>query len=656
MEEPLWRPSEERISQSNLTSFTRFAEELLNKKISTYQELYEWSVSDIREFWKSIWIFSGIIHSKPFTNVLSSENMFKAKWFEGAELNFAENLLRYRDNKIALISSRENSPTVKLTYSELYKNVSSLSASLKEMGIKKGDRVAGFVNNLPESIIAMLAATSLGAIWSSCSPDFGHKGVLDRFGQIKPKVLFAIESYYYNGKQIDCSEKIEAIRKSIPSIEKIILIKRYNNFIGELSADKTSTKANNSIYFNELTKNTSNKIEFVQVPFDHPVYIMYSSGTTGIPKCIVHGGGGTLLQHYKELALHTDLKRDDVITYYTTCGWMMWNWLVSSLSVGASVFLYDGSPVYPNINSLWEKIVHEKISIFGTSPKYLSMIQKSGVIPKNKFDLASLKVILSTGSPLSVENFKWVYKNVKSDLQLSSISGGTDIISCFMLGNPNLPVYAGEIQSIGLGMKVETFDENAESVEEKKGELVCTKPFPSMPFKFWDDPQDKKYQSAYFNFYPGIWRHGDYIKITKHGGIIVYGRSDATLNPGGVRIGTAEIYRVVEAMEEVTDSLVVGQNWRNDVRVILFIVLKSNLVLSDKLIEKIKSNIRNQTTPRHVPARIIQIQDVPRTISGKKVELAVAKIIHSENVENRDALANPESLEQFTKIIHLLAE
>ncbi len=656
LEEPLWRPSEERISQSNLTSFTRFAEELLNKKISTYQELYEWSVIDIRQFWKSIWIFSGIIHSKPFTNVLSNENMFKAKWFEGAELNFAENLLRYHDDKIALISSRENSPTVKLTYSELYKNVSSLSASLEEMGIKKGDRVAGFVNNLPESIIAMLAATSLGAIWSSCSPDFGHKGVLDRFGQIKPKILFAIESYYYNGKLIDCSEKIEAIRKSIPSIEKIILIKRYNNFKGELSADKTSAKVNNSIHINKLTDNTSNKITFVQVSFDHPVYIMYSSGTTGIPKCIVHGGGGTLLQHYKELALHTDLKRDDTITYYTTCGWMMWNWLVSSLSVGASIFLYDGSPVYPNINSLWEKIEHEKISIFGTSPKYLSMIQKSGVIPKNKFDLTSLKAILSTGSPLSVENFKWVYKNVKSDLQLSSISGGTDIISCFMLGNPNLPVYAGEIQSKGLGMKVEAFDENGESVEEKKGELVCTKPFPSMPVKFWDDPQDKKYQSAYFNFYPGIWRHGDYIKITKHGGIIVYGRSDATLNPGGVRIGTAEIYRVVEAMEEVTDSLVVGQNWRNDVRVILFIVLKSNLVLSDKLIEKIKSNIRNQTTPRHVPARIIQIQDVPRTISGKKVELAVAKIIHSENVENRDALANPESLEQFTKIIHLLAE
>ena len=656
MEKPLWIPSEERVSQSNLTAFTRYVEELLNKKISSYGELHHWSVTDIEEFWKSIWIISGLIHSKPYKRILSGTGMFGTKWFEGAELNFAENLLRYRDEHTALISSRENSSTIRMTYSELYKTVAALAESFRKMGIKRGDRVAGFVNNIPESIIGMLAAVSLGALWSSCSPDFGHKGVLDRFGQIQPKILLAIESYYYNGKLIDCTEKIEAIRKSIPSIETIILIKRFNDFNGVLSSDTTSVNIDNSFYFNELISDTSDQLEFEQVPFDHPVYIMYSSGTTGIPKCIVHGGGGTLLQHFKELVLHTNLRREDVITYYTTCGWMMWNWLVSSLCVGASIFLYDGSPVFPNRNSLWKKIEEEKISIFGTSPKFLTMIQKSGLIPKESFDLSSLKIILSTGSPLSVENFKWVYENVKNDLQLSSISGGTDIVSCFMLGNPNLPVYAGEIQSKGLGMKVEAFNEKGESVIEQKGELVCTKPFPSMPVYFWNDPERSRYRAAYFDHYPDVWRHGDYIKITENGGIIVYGRSDATLNPGGVRIGTAEIYRVVEAMEEITDSLVIGQNWRNDVRIILFVVLKQNHVLNDKLIDKIKDTIRKNATPRHVPARIVQVSDIPRTISGKKVELAVTRIIHNEKVENRDALANPDSLDEFRKVIPYLSE
>jgi len=656
LEKPLWRPSEDRIASSNLTFYTDYVAKLLNRKISSYQELYDWSVIDIEEFWKSFWNFSGVIHSKPYQQILSGDGMFRTRWFEGSELNFAENLLRYRDDQIAIISSRENFPVIKLTYSELYNLTASLSLSLKEMGVKKGDRVAGFVNNVPESVIAMLATVSLGAIWTSCSPDFGHKGVLDRFGQIQPKILYAIETYNYNGKLIDCSEKIEAIQKSIPSIEKIVLIKRFNDFKGNVTKDKTLVKINNSLFFNDLLSNTSTELKFEQVSFNHPVFIMYSSGTTGIPKCIVHGGGGTLLQHFKELYLHTNLKREDVITYYTTCGWMMWNWLVSSLFVGARILLYDGNPVYPNINILWKKIEDDKISVFGTSPKFLGMIQKAGLVPKDHFDLSSLKTILSTGSPLSVENFRWVYEDVKGDLQLSSISGGTDIISCFMLGNPNLPVYEGEIQCKGLGMKVEAFNEKGESVIEEKGELVCTKPFPSMPVYFWNDPENKKYYSAYFDYYPGIWRHGDYIKITKHGGIIVYGRSDATLNPGGVRIGTAEIYRIVEAMDEVTDSLAVGQTRKNDVRIILFVVLKPNHILNDTLIEKIKTVIRTNATPRHVPLKIIQVQDIPRTISGKKVELAVTRILHQENVDNRDALANPDSLEQFKKISPSLLE
>ena len=592
MTKPLWNPSDELIEDSNMFSFMKYVEKLTGKTIPNYEELYDWSVNNIEEFWKSIWIIAGVIYSRQYDTILSERKMPGTKWFEGAKLNFAENLLRFRDNHLAIMSYREDLPKVELTYNELYKKVSSLVISLKKLGVKKGDRVAGFITNIPEAIIAMLAATSMGAVWSSCSPDFGLQGVLDRFSQIEPKVLFAIESYQYNGKENNCIEKIKQISKNIPSIEKIILVPKFNDFKSNHISVSKKNEIKNAISFLEILDDPSVEINFEQLPFDHPIYIMYSSGTTGKPKCIVHSAGGTLLQHFKELSLHTNLKRNDIITFYTTCGWMMWNWLVSSLNIGATIFLYDGSPAYPNIETLWNLIEKESINIFGTSPKFLSISQKSNLVPKGKFDLSPLKTILSTGSPLSTENFEWVYSDVKKDVQLSSISGGTDIISCFMLGNPVLPVYRGEIQCRGLAMKVEAFDEEGKSVVQKKGELVCAEPFPSMPIYFWNDPDNKKYQNAYFNKYTGVWHHGDFIELTEHNGIIVYGRSDATLNPGGVRIGTAEIYRIVENMEEVLDSLVVGQKWNNDVRIILFVVLRPHLKINEILKNKIRNEIK----------------------------------------------------------------
>jgi acetoacetyl-CoA synthetase len=630
----------------------RYAELIAGKPFHTYSELYEWSTTDLEEFWKSIWVLSGIIQSRKYDKILTNPVMPGAKWFQGAELNFAENLLKYRDNQTALISVREDKPVVRLTYSDLYGRTASLAHSLKQMGLKEGDRAAGFITNIPEAVIAMLAVTSIGAVWSSASPDFGFNGILDRFGQIQPKVLFAVEEYQYNGNLISCTEKIERLAENIPEIEKIILIPNYHDLQSPIQ--KKSSKIKNSVYIDEILFDQINEIEFRQLPFDHPVYIMFSSGTTGKPKCIVHGAGGTLLQHFKELSLHTNLTRNDTITYYTTCGWMMWNWLVSSLNIGAAVFLYDGSPVYPSPSALWKKIDEEKISIFGTSPKYLNLFSQNDIQIKKEFALSSLKTVLSTGAPLPENIFKWIYSSVKNELQLSSISGGTDIISCFMLGNPNLPVYAGELQCRGLGMKVESFDENGKPVINKKGELVCTKPFPSMPVFFWNDPQGEKYKSAYFDYYSGIWRHGDFIQITERGTLLIYGRSDATLNPGGVRIGTAEIYNVIETMEEISDSLVVGQKWKDDVRVILFVVLKDRIILNEELILKIKNTIRTNSSPRHVPAKIIQINDIPRTINFKKVELAVKKIIEGDEADNKEALANPESLEQFKNISALL--
>ncbi|OAT80663.1 acetoacetate--CoA ligase [Desulfotomaculum copahuensis] len=642
MRKLLWEPSAERKQAANMTRFIAFVNQKYGLDFSNFNQLYDWSVTRNADFWAAMWEFGGIRASRPYEAVVTDfEDMIGSKWFTGAELNFAENLLRYRDDRMALIFKGEGQPSVRLTYAQLYDQVARLAASLRRMGVQAGDRVAGFMPNMLHTPIAMLAATSIGAVWSSCSPDFGIKGVLDRFGQIRPKVLFTANGYFYNGKQHDSLERVAGVIKEIPSIERVVVVP-YTEANPDLAMVPGAV-----LYADFLAKEDGLEIEFAQLPFDHPVYIMYSSGTTGLPKCMVHGAGGTLIQHLKELMLHTDLKREDTIFYYTTCGWMMWNWLISSLAVGATLLLYDGSPFYPDAGGLWQLAQDEKISIFGTSAKYLAAVEKAGVKPGSEYDLTPLKAVLSTGSPLSVESFEFVYREIKQDLCLSSISGGTDIVSCFALGNPIGPVYAGELQCRGLGMKVQSFDANGRPVLNQKGELVCTASFPSMPIYFWDDPDGEKYRKAYFDVYPNVWRHGDFIEINDDGGVVIYGRSDATLNPGGVRIGTAEIYRQVEALPEILDSLVVGQEWDNDVRVVLFVKPAPGVEFNEALVNKIKSAIRENTTPRHVPARVIPVADIPYTISGKKVEMAVRDIIHNREVSNRDALANPEALELY---------
>ena len=642
MAELLWQPSPERAHATQLHRFLESVRERHAPGIEDYEGLYRWSIEKPAEFWSAVWDFCAVVHSRSYEEVVDDPTrMPGARWFKGARLSFAENLLRYRDEHLALIFVGEGQPAIRMTYAELYRQVARLTRALRRAGVGVGDRVAGFMPNLPESVIAMLAASSLGAIWSSCSPDFGRDGVLDRFGQIEPKVLFSADGYRYNGKTHDSLGIISQLRTSLPTLERIVIVPYVAQHpdLGDLPGAE--------LFESFLGPKEAGEIMFEQLPFDHPLYILYSSGTTGVPKCIVHGAGGTLLQHLKELILHTDLRREDRIFYFTSCGWMMWNWLVSALAAGATVVLYDGSPFYLTGATLFELAERERISVFGTSAKFLAAAEKAGVEPARSRDLSSLRTVLSTGSPLSEEGFQYVYRDIKSDVCLSSISGGTDIISCFALGNPMGPVYAGELQCRGLGMKVEAYDAEGRSLIGEKGELVCTLAAPSMPVGFWNDPQDRKYRAAYFERYPGIWHHGDFIEITRQGGVIVYGRSDATLNPGGVRIGTAEIYRQVETLDEIEDSLVVGQDFEGDVRVILFVKLKSGVRLDADLGEQIKRKIRTNTTPRHVPARILSVADVPYTLSGKKVELAVRQVIHGQEVKNRDALANPEALECF---------
>jgi len=641
----MWKPSVEQIERSQMFEFKEFINTRHGLNLDSYTDLHDWSVDNIHEFWAFAWEFFDIIHTQPYTQVVDDvSKMPGAKWFTGVRLNFAENLLRRRDDKTALIFKGESQPVRKLTYAELYSEVAKTAAALRTAGVEKGDRVAGFVPNMPESIIAMLATTSIGAIWSSSSPDFGIKGVLDRFSQIEPKVLFAANGYFYNGKFHDSLEKLKGILHDLPSVEKVVVIPYSDE-------DPDICIISNSILFSDFIDNDEEEIEFEQLPFDHPLYIMYSSGTTGLPKSIVHGAGGTLLQHLKELQLHCDLREQDTIFYFTTCGWMMWNWLVSSLAAGASLVLYDGAPFFPDANAMWKMAEELGITVFGTSAKFIAGSEAAGNKPISTNDLSNVRLILSTGSPLMEENFDYIYRDVKKDVQLASISGGTDIVSCFAGGSPMLPVYRGELQCSGLAMDVDAFDHKGKSSRNAKGELVCKKAFPSMPIYFWNDPDGQKYHNAYFDKFENIWYHGDYIEINDHGGVTIFGRSDATLNPGGVRIGTAEIYRVVEQMAEVADSLVVGVQSNGDEQVALFLKMDEGAILNDNLINQIKSSIRANCSPRHVPSIIKSVEDIPYTISGKKVELAVKKIIHGEEVTNKDALANPEALECFKDIL-----
>ena len=654
MAAPLWTPSRERIDAALITAFTRRVESRHRVSLPDYEHLWRWSIDHPEPFWREVWEDGGVIGTAGARALVDGDRMPGARFFPDATLNFAENLLERRgadDAADALVFRGEDKVRARLSHAALHAMVSKLAQAYGTLGIGAGDRVAAILPNMPEALCAMLAGAARGAIWSACSPDFGVQGVLDRFRQIEPRVLVTVDGYFYNGKPIGIADKVAAIVDALPTLERVIVIP----YLGGANGPIGIGAIRSAVSWDELiAPYAPGPIVYARLPFSHPLYILYSSGTTGVPKCIVHGAGGTLLQHLKELRLHTDVRRGDRLFYYTTCGWMMWNWLVSGLAAGATLLLYDGSPFVRAGRMLWDFAEEERMTHFGTSAKYIDALKKIALVPRKDYTLATLRTMLSTGSPLAPESFDYVYQAVKDDLALASISGGTDIVSCFVLGNPTLPVWRGEIQCRGLGLAVDVFDEQGRSVPPgrgERGELVCTRPFPSMPIGFWNDRGDVKYRATYFERFPGVWCHGDYTEITAHGGVIIHGRSDATLNPGGVRIGTAEIYRQVEQLDEVVESLVIGQDWPpgevGDVRVVLFVKLREGVSLDAALTDRIQKHIRANTTPRHVPAKVVQVTDIPRTKSNKIVELAVRDVVHGHEVKNLEALANPEALEQF---------
>ena len=646
----LWKINKERLKNTNLFLYSDFIKK--NFKIDTsndFNKLWKWSVDNTDIFWKSIWDFTKVIGKQGNILFQESDIFYKTKFFPKAKLNYAQNLLKKNNIKPAIIFKSENGYRTELSWRNLNLNIQKISTWMKSNGIKKGDRVAAYLPNIPETVIAYLSTSTLGAIWSSCSPDFGSAGVIDRFSQIRPKILFIGDKYFYNGKKINILNRLNEILNKVPSIDKVVIV----SYPGTINKKKNNLKIDTYNWNELINLKVEKKIEYEMLNFDDPLAILYSSGTTGKPKCICHGTGGVLLQHNKELQLHSDVKENDRVFYFTTCGWMMWNWLVGSLSAGATILLFDGFPMYKKDDLLFEFASEEKVTLFGVSAKYIDVLNNNGSIPKNNYDLSKLRTICSTGSPLSKDGFKYIYSNIKADVHLASISGGTDIVSCFVLGNLFQPVNAGEIQNKGLGMDVDIFDESGFSIKNEKGELVCKKPFPSMPVKFWNDNNDIKYKSAYFEKYKNIWHHGDFAKTTNDGGFIIFGRSDTTLNPGGVRLGTSEIYSVVEQFTEIQESIVVGQSWDNDIRIILFVVLNKSYNLTNEIKDKIKKAIRINASPRHVPSKIIPILEIPKTKNGKLVELAVKQSIEGEEIKNLEALANPDSLEQFKNIKEL---
>jgi acetoacetyl-CoA synthetase len=664
-ERPLGTPAPERVARAKLTAFAESLRRTTGRDLPDYQSLHAWSVARPDEFWPAVWPFCGVVATErpgrePWGAVgVGLERMAPPDpvtgpwWFPGARLSFAENLLRYRDDRRALVAWNETGRRGELSYAALARATARVAAALAAAGVGAGDRVAGFLPNIPEAVIAMLATTSLGAVWSSCSPDFGVAGVVDRFGQIAPRVLFAADGYRYGGKELDSLARVADVAARIPTIERVVVV---SYLAGRVPIERVPRGVLWDAWV-EAAAPGDPGLAFERFGFDHPLYILYSSGTTGLPKCMVHSAGGTLLQHLKEHVLHVDLQRDDRIAYFTSCGWMMWNWLVSALAVGATVVLYDGAPFAPTPDVLWRLAERERLSVFGTSAKYLALAEKQGLAPGRTRDLSALRSVLSTGSPLAGHSYDYVYGAIKRDLHLCNLSGGTEIISCFAIGTPTLPVWRGELQARGLGMAVEIYDPGGAPLEGGAGELVCTRPFPSMPVAFWGDPAGAKYRAAYFERFPGVWRHGDWAEGTGHGGLLIHGRSDATLNPGGVRIGTAEIYRQVEALPEVLESVAIGQRLGGgdeaDERIVLFVRLRPGLELDNALRERIRRHLRDTASPRHVPQRIVQVADIPRTINGKISELAVRAVVHGLPVDNRDALANPQALDLYRDLADL---